>query len=167
MIYMIGGAPRVGWVSTDLLKEILRSKNVDGIKNEWNASPEAIAAATEWSLPYIERFIWGVNAMADSYLIDGVDFLPVQVEQLSKQYQIRPVFLGRSKMTLEIFDQFPGKSKGYAMLPEEMRRQFAEDVPKWSQYIQTESEKFDYPYIDMSNDFLSRLLEAEALLLKP
>jgi 2-phosphoglycerate kinase len=47
MIYLIGGAPRVGksvlcqqvaaklkigWISTDLLMEVLRAKNAEGIK---------------------------------------------------------------------------------------------------------------------------------------
>ena len=179
MIYLIGGAPRVGkstlcqqisskmrigWVSTDLLMEVLRSKTVEGIKNEWKASPEVIKAVAEWSFPYIERFIWGVNSMADGYIIEGVDFLPEQVAQLSKQYQLRSIFLGCSKMTLEIFDQYPGKSKGYTNLPEEMRRQFSQDVPRWSEFIRKEAEKSNCQYIDMSGDFPSRLHEAERLL---
>ena len=102
--------------------------------------------------------------MADDYVIEGVDFLPVQVAQLSKQYEIRCVFLGCSKMTLEIFDQYPGKSKGYAGLPEKMRCQFAQDVPRWSEFIQKEAEHFKYPYLDMSPDFSARLLEAENIL---
>jgi 2-phosphoglycerate kinase len=177
---MIGGAPRVGkstlcqqlsaklgigWISTDLLMEVLRSKNVSGIKTEWDASPEAITATAEWSFPYIERFIWGVSSMADNYVIEGVDFLPAQVAQLSKQYQIRSIFLGCSKMTLETFDQYPGKSKGYANLPEEFRLQFARDVPRWSKFIRNEAEYLHYPYIDMSTDFPSRLMEAEHMLI--
>lgn len=57
MIYLIGGGPRVGksilcqwvsaklkvgWISTDLLVELLRVKRVEGVKTEWNAAPEAI-----------------------------------------------------------------------------------------------------------------------------
>src|SRR5688572_20912016 len=136
MIYLIGGAPRagksilaqrisskmgVGWISTDLLLELLRVKQDAGIKTEWNAAPEAITANAEWFFPYLERFVWGVNSMAENYVIEGVDFLPAQVMQLSSQYQIRPLFLGCSKMTLESFDQFPGRSRGYGALPEEMR----------------------------------------------
>ena len=180
MIYMIGGAPRVGkstlcqqisarlgigWVSTDLLMEVLRSKQAAGIKAEWDASPEAITTAAEWSFPYFERFIWGVSSLADNYAIEGVDFLPAQVAQLSKQFPIRSVFLGCSKMTLEIFDQYPGKSKGYANLPEQLRIQFSGDVPRWSEFIRTETEGLHYPYIDMSSDFSARLLEAEHRLM--
>ena len=179
MIYLIGGAPRagksilgqrisaklkIGWISTDLLMELLRVKQVEGIKSEWDAAPEAIEAAAEWFFPCLERFVWGVNSLAESYVIEGVDFLPAQVAQLSAQYQIRSVFLGCSKMTLERFNQFPGRSRGYAGLPEAMRRQIVQDVPLWSKFVQQEAERFGYPYVDMIDDFPSRLNEAEAAL---
>ena len=100
MIYLIGGAPRagktilgqrlcttlkVGWVSTDLLMELLRVANAAGRKMKWDAAPEAITANAEWFFPYLERFIWGVCSFADHYVIEGVDFLPAQVVQLSTQ----------------------------------------------------------------------------------
>lgn len=62
MIYMIGGAPRVGksilcqqvssrlkigWISTDLLMELLSVKNEEGRKTEWNAASEAIVSNAE------------------------------------------------------------------------------------------------------------------------
>lgn len=179
MIYLIGGAPRagksilgqqvsaklkIGWISTDLLVELLKVKNVKGVVTEWDATPEAIIATAEWFFPCLERFIWGVNSLAESYLIEGVGFLPEQVAQLSTQYQIRSVFLGCSKMTLERFDRFPGRSPGYALLPEKMKRQMVEDVPCWSNFIRQEAEHSGYPYIDMIDDFPSRLREAETIL---
>ena len=180
MIYLIGGAPRagksilgqqisaklkIGWVSTDLLVELLRVKNEKGVKTEWNAAPEAITADAEWFFPYLERFVWGVSSLADGYVIEGVDFLPAQVAQLSTQYPIRSVFLGCSSMTLEGFDQFPGRSRGYGSLPEEMRRQIVLDVPLWSHFIRQEAERIGLPYLDMSGDFSEHLHEADALLL--
>ena len=178
MIYLVGGAPRtgksilgqrvsaklkIGWISTDSLIQILRAKNVQGIKVEWNAAPEAIAADAEWFFPCLERFVWSVSAMAEGYVIEGVDFVPAQVAQLAARWPIRSVFLGCSKMPLEHFDQF-GCSRGYAMLPEEMRRQIAQDVPLWSEFIRQEAERFCYPYVDMIDDFPSRLTEAETVL---
>ena len=177
MIYLIGGAPRAGksilcqsisakwnvsWISTDLLIDLLRLKKDHGVKTSWNAAPEAITAAAEWFFPYLERFVWGVNSQADNYLIEGVDFLPVHVARLSAKYPLRAVFLGCSHMTLERFDQFPGRSRGYANLPEALRRQIVQDVPLWSRFIQQEAERFSYPYVDMAGDFSSRLSAAEA-----
>ena len=179
MIYLVGGAPRagksilcqqvssrlkIGWISTDLLMELLRVKNEEGRKTEWNAAPEAITANAQWFSPYLERFVWGVSSMAESYLIEGVDFLPAQVSQLSKNYQISSVFVGCSEMSLERFDQFPGRSVGYTFLPEETRRQIVHEVPLWSEFIRGEAKRFGYPYIDMSGDFSSRLQDAEAVL---
>ena len=178
MIYLIGGAPRagksilgqrlcttlkVGWVSTDLLMELLRVANAAGRKMKWDAAPEAITASAEWFFPYLERFVWGVNSLADHYVIEGVDFLPAQVAQLSTQYPIRTVFLGCSRLTLEGFTQFSGRS-GYGSLPEAQRRQIVEDVPRWSAFIRQEAERFGYAYVDMVSDFSQRLAEAEMVL---
>jgi len=178
MIYLIGGAPRagksvlcqqlaaklkIGWISTDVLIDMLRVNN-EGLKSEWNAAPEAIAADAEWFFPYLERFVRGVNALAENYLVEGVDFLPAQVARLMPDYPIRAVFIGCSGMTLERFDQFPGHSPGYSRLPEAMRRQFAQDIPRWSAFIQQEAQRFGYPYVDMSDDFSARLIEAEKML---
>jgi hypothetical protein len=179
MIYLIGGSPRsgksilgqqisaelkIGWVSTDMLLELLRVKNDGSVKTEWNASAEAIRANAEWFFPYFERFIWGASSLAEHYLIEGVDFLPEHVAKLSTQYQIRAVFLGCSQMTLDIFDRFPGHSHGYRNLPEELRRQFAQDVPLWSGFIRQESERFGNPYFDMSKGFARCLKDAGAVL---
>ena len=179
MIYLIGGAPRagksilgqrvaanlkIGWVSTDLLFTILGMTNVEGIIREWDASPEAITTNAEWFFPYLERFIWGVSSLAEDYLIEGVGFLPIQVKQLSVHYQLKVVFLGCSKMTLEQFDQFPGRSRGYSGLPEGQRRQYAKDVPSWSEFIRQECESVGYPYIDTVIDFPQQLANAESIL---
>lgn len=179
MIYFIGGAPRagksilaqqvsahlhIGWVSTDMLMTLLKVKNVAGVKTEWKADPEAIAAAAEWFFPCLERFVWGANSLADGYVIEGVDFLPEQIMHLSAQYPQRSVFLGYSKMTLDRFDSFPGRSRGYSGLPMEVRSRFAQDIPRWSEFIRQEAERFGCIYIDMSDDFQLRLSEAEAFL---
>lgn len=180
MIYLIGGAPRVGksvlcqqvaaklragWISTDLLVDQLRVKAVEGVKKTWDATPEAIQQNAEWFFPCFERFVWGANSMADDYVIEGVDFLPAHVKQLAMRFAIRAVFLGLSSMTLARFDQFPGRSRGYSALPEDLRRQFAHDVPKWSAFIQQECERHGCAYIDMAGNFAQRLQVAEAMLM--
>jgi hypothetical protein len=179
MIYLIGGAPRAGksilaeqvaanlragWISTDVLMELLRVKNAEGIKKEWNAAPEAIPSNAQWFFPYLERFVWSVSSQADNYVIEGVDFLPAQVKQLSVVYPIRAIFLGCSQMSVEKLAQFPGRSPGYGGLPEAMRRQIAQDVPLWSEFIRQEAEYSAYPYVDMADDFEQRLREAKVIL---
>src|SRR5215469_12070622 len=97
--------------------ELLRVAKATGRKMKWDAAPEAITANAEWFFPYLERFVWGVSALADQYVIEGVDLLPAQVAQLSTQYPIRAVFLGCSRLTLEDLDHYSGRS-GYGRLPE-------------------------------------------------
>lgn len=181
MIYLIGGAPRVGksilcqqvaaklgvgWMSTDVLEDLLRFMKVQGVKYSWDASPEAITAAAEWFYPCLERFVWGIQSMSDGYAIEGVDFLPAHAARLAEKYAVRAVFLGCSAMDLERFDRYPGRSKGYAGLPEDTRRQFAGDIPGWSAFIRQEAERWGVPYIDMAVDFDQRLREAEVELTK-
>ena len=98
-------------------------------------------------------------------MIEGVDFLPKQITQFSTKYDIRSVFLGCTQMIFERFDQYHGHTPGYASLPEEMRRQFLNDIPLWSEFIQQEARRFDQPYIDMSDGFQSRRNEAGQLLI--
>jgi hypothetical protein len=179
MIYLIGGAPRsgksilgqrlcttlkVGWVSTDLLMDLLRVQDAAGIKMKLDADPEAITANAEWFFPYLERFIWGASSLADHYVIEGVDFLPAQVAQLSTQYPVRTVFLGCSRMTMESLTQFPGRSRVYGSLPEALRRQIVQDVPRWSAFIRQEAGRFGFAYVEMASDFSQGLAEAETLL---
>lgn len=179
MIYFIGGAPRagksllsqrlcttlkIGWISTDLLMELLKVANAPGRKVKWDAAPEAITSNAEWFFPYLERFVWGVSSLADHYVIEGVDFLPAQIAQLSAQYPIRAVFLGRSRLILSDLTHFPGRSPGYGRLPEALRRQIVEDVPRWSAFIRQEADRFGYAYVDVVNDFPRRLAEAEMVL---
>ena len=143
MIYLVGGAPRTGksilgqqvavtlkssWLSTDVLRDILTVKKDEGPKVGWSPGSATIAANAEWFFPYLERFIWGVSSLAEHYVIEGVHFLPAQVAQLATQYQIRAIFLGYSQMTLAHFDQFPGRSQGYASLPEAVRGQLAQMI---------------------------------------
>jgi mannose-6-phosphate isomerase-like protein (cupin superfamily) len=180
MIYLIGGAPRVGksilsqrlssrlragWISTDLLADMLRVQNPAEQKVEWNANPAAITAVADYFMPYLERFIWGVTSMSESYIIEGVSFLPSQVAQLSGKYPVSAIFLGCSKMTLEQFDRFPGRSPGYSFLPDVQRRQIVQDVPHWSEFIRQEAARLGYTYIDMAGDFNAHLMEAEAFLI--
>ena len=137
---------------------------VEGIRTEWNAAPEAITANAKWLFPYLETFVWAVNSMVEHYVIEGVNFLPTQVAQLAAQYPIRAMFLGCSRMTPATLEQFPGRSRGYSGLPEEFRRQIANDIPLWSEFIRPQSESFGYPYIDTVNDFPKQLTQAESIL---
>jgi hypothetical protein len=178
MIYLVGGPPRVGksilsqqtatkltisWISTDILKELLRVQSTNVMGMRWNEST-TITATAEWFFPYLERFIWGVSSMVEHYLVEGVDFLPAQVAKLATTYPVRCVFLGCSEMTLKRFEQFPGLSPGYINVPPDLRRQIVEHVPMHSALVQREAEHFGYPYIDMVGDFQTRLREASAAL---
>lgn len=178
MIYLVGGAPRVGksilgqrtaatqrigWISTDVLVELLRVQtgNVPHIK--WN-DPATIETSADWFFPYLERFVWGTSSLADGYVIEGAHFLPRHIATLGSRYSLRCVFLGCSNMTHERFEQFPGRSQGYVGLPEEMRQQIVQHVPMHSERIRRESARFGFPYVDTAGDFEARLHAAHHAL---
>jgi hypothetical protein len=176
---MIGGAPRtgktilgqrlagkhqLGWISTDILMDLLRVKGEDDVQTKWDAAPEAVAGNAEYFFPYLRQFVWSVNARFGSYLIEGVHFLPAQVAQLETEFQIRSVFLGCSEMSLDRLDQFPGHSRGYAFLPDDVRNTIIADIPPWSDLVQQQAKQYGYTFIDMIDDFPSRLNDAEEAL---
>lgn len=175
MIYLVGGAPRagksilgqrvarqlrIGWVATDVLRTLVK---VEGGES-WDASPEAITRVADAFFPSLERFVHGIGSFADDYLIEGVHFLPRHVTALAQRGAVRSVFIGSSQLTLERFEQFPGRSRGYAALPPDFKRQIVQDVPRWSQFIAGEAAAAGCPYVDTSGDFAAQLAEAERLL---
>jgi 2-phosphoglycerate kinase len=176
MIYLVGGAPRagksilgqrvaaklkVGWIATDVLRSIVNEAGA----GDWDASPAAISATADWFFPYLERFIWGIHSLAaDGYLIEGVHFLPRHVAVLSERFPVRSIFLGSSTFSLERFEAFPGRSRGYAALPLELRKKIVQDVPRWSEFIAREAAGSGCPYIDTASDFEARLDAAQCAL---
>ena len=175
MIYLVGGAPRsgksvlgqqvaahlnIGWVATDVLRSLLRAEGDE----EWDATPKAITNTADWFFPHLKRFVGGISALADDYLIEGVHFLPRHAAELAKEFELRAVFLGCSALTLERFDEFPGRSKGYAALPLELRQQIVRDVPSWSAVIGEQAMLAGYRYVDTTGEFPERLVEAELVL---
>lgn len=175
MIYLVGGAPRagksilgqrfarqrsIGWVATDVLRTLVKGEGEEG----WDASPEAIARTADWFFPYLEKFVWGIGSLADSYLIEGVHFLPRHVVALRQRGDVRSVFIGCSQLTLERFEAFPGCSRGYASLPVAFKRQIVLDVPRWSAFIEREAAAAGCAYVDTSGDFAAQLAAAERLL---
>jgi hypothetical protein len=156
---------RCGWVSTDMLLAVLRAKNVEGAKHQWDASSESIRSAADWFYPCLQTFVHGASTFAEHYVIEGVDFLPRHAAALAESHPLRAIFLGRSSISLPEFDDF-GRSAGYGSLPPERRERMARDIPPWSRLVCNEAERFGFPYVDTADDFAMRLGKARAALLE-
>ena len=101
--------------------------------------------------------------MSDSYVIEGVGCLPADrapFRAVSATRFIPGVFQNDTGF----IDRFPGRSLGYSGLPTGIWIRFAQDIPHWSAYVRQEAERFGCAYMDMSDDFPARLLDAEAFL---
>jgi hypothetical protein len=113
--------------------------------------------------PSLERLVGGVSSLADQLMIEGVVVLPAQVAQLATHYPSRAVFLGGARLTLEDLDHSAGRS-GYGHLPETLRRQIVEQVPRKSACIRQGAERLGYACVDMAVDFVQRLVQAALAL---
>ena len=104
MIYFIGGAPRVGkstlcqdiassegygWLSTDLIAEVLREAGVK-MPETWDARPESIFEQCERFFPYLERLALGLQSMTQHYVLEGVDFFPRNLASLKDRVELKP-----------------------------------------------------------------------------
>ena len=49
-------------------------------------------------------------------------------------------------------------------MPVEFKQQIVQDVPRWSEFVAREARAFGYRYVDTSDDFASRVGEAERFL---
>ena len=71
---------------------------------------------------------------------------------------------GMLSYDVEGSQSIPRTFAGYGSLPEALRRQIVQGVPRWSAFIRQEAERFGYAYVDMVSDFSQRLAEAEIVL---
>lgn len=145
---------------------LLRVRQEPGVKQEWDASPEAIRTNAEWFFPYFEHVVRSISQATEQYVIEGVDFLPGQIVRLNPLYpQLRALFLGCSTMTVERFDRYPGHSPGYSRLPDALRRQIANDISRWSKFIRDECGHAGCAYLEMGHNFRAQVVEAQRILL--
>lgn len=119
--------------------------------------------------------IWpSINEIVSSYLADGQDVLVEGVEILPSalaevHYPYKAIFLGNTSLehTNTIAKQAHARSHDW------MHRYADSSIDAWaglvrsfSEYIKTEAEKYDMPYVEMHDkDFQESLIKAERILL--
>ncbi|MEZ4619199.1 MAG: hypothetical protein R2867_27315 [Caldilineaceae bacterium] len=83
------------WISTDLLVQLLKVKEVAGAPTEGNAAPRSLPSGRYGSF-LLRTLCLGASSFAEHYVIEGVDFLPAQVAQLAPN--------SRSGLSFGLFD---------------------------------------------------------------
>lgn len=166
MIYLIGGAPRVGKsqfmqklverkpmpsFSCDFLYDLKQIKNLD----DFGAAD--ILEKGRSFLPALKELLINVALRAEDCVIEGEVILPEFIPELAKTYKIRCCFLGLSEANLEDIISHGGffnwpQYKIDNNLEQEVAT-LAERTVRRSRTIQSEAEKYKLPYFDLANNY--------------
>lgn len=177
MIYMIGGAPRVGkstlariilkrqsipYIACDtvfhMLKEVAPQLGItDKVSHEERA---------EKFFPFLKQWIYHIQRCEHDYVIEGDSFLPKQVHELNKEYKIKSCFLGVSSMKLETIL----KNAGYNSWVKNLSQEKLNKLPNWivdvSMLFKDESKKYRTQFFDLAKDYPTMLEEAYRFLVE-
>lgn len=166
MIYLIGGAPRVG--KSLLASELIAVKSMPSFSLDFLYSLSQVNTIDDFSdapilekgrmfYPTLRELLIDVNLRSENCVIEGEVILPEFILELSKQYNIKCCFLGLSKTSLETII----KNSGYFNWPkwklenglEDEVKDLAERTVSRSLVIQKEAKKYGLPYFDLATDY--------------
>ena len=166
MMYLIGGAPRTGKsllakkilerkkitnVSTDILVHMLKKTAPElGVKDESD-----LRLKSDKFYPFLFNFIKVAKYYSSGYVIEGDAFMPKDVIELSKEYQIRACFLGYSKLSLETVLKHVGDNNWLSDLSEGEKSGLPDWIIRNSQMISEQCKTHGIAYFDLSKDFES------------
>jgi hypothetical protein len=166
VIYLIGGAPRVGKsllthkliaqkpmpaFSLDFLYNLSQVRNISGFSGASILNKGRLFYST------LEELLVNVNLRSENCVIDGEVILPEFIEELSEKYTIRCCFLGLSSASLETIIEHGG----YFNWPNwkldnghgDEVKDLAERTVSRSLVIRNEAQKYGVPYCDLAADY--------------
>jgi hypothetical protein len=172
MIYLIGGAPRVG--KTQFATRLVAAKPMPSLSLDFLYNLQQVRDIPEFGgasildkgrlfYPTLKDLLVDVRRRSKDCVLDGEVILPEFIPELSEQYDIRSCFLGLSATNLETILEHGG----YFNWPkwklengfEDEVRDLAERTVSRSLIIEKESKKYNLPYFDLANNY-SRTSEA-------
>lgn len=170
MIYLIGGAPRIG--KTTLARMMLDRKGIPFVPADVlthaldRAYPELNIRSGGWTsipekfYPFLREFVKSSDSNSSDYVIEGDSFLPEHVERLSKEFKIKSVFLGTSNTTLDIIIGKAVHDDWVRDLPEEKQKGLPAWIISTSEMFKNEAKKYTVPYFDIAENREKALEEA-------
>lgn len=176
MVYLIGGASRVGkstlanlllqrrrisFLSADALVHTL--KNVAPELGVTGNGPLPEKAAKFY--PYLKGFIKYNSFSIKDFIIEGDVILPYHSAELSQEFPVKSCFLGFSEIAIGALKENAGSNNWIDNLTEGSLKALPEEIIKISKFIKTECEKYSLKYFDLSGKYKERLEEAYTFLL--
>lgn len=182
MVYLIGGAPRVG--KSTLTKLMLERDKIGYVDADWiifmlmHAAPQlGVAAFTDLNLaefknkavnfyPFLHEFVKYNQPVIDKYIVEGDSFLPEHVISLQNEFQVRACFLGTSKLSPEILLDNPSSNNWIKKLTHEQLIVLCNWVIETSEYLKKECAVNNIMYFDVANNYPGQLEKAYQYLIR-
>lgn len=177
MIYLIGGAPRIGKsiIAKELAQkigaELVATDDLEMPKNDLPelsfsgdpaenilTSDERVSlqvSHSELSEPNIEHIISVAFNEQKNLVLEGIHLLPSAVAKYVQKYSVAAVFIGWRNADA-VFNGMALNNSPTDWLKdsaEMVRRQVADFTLAFSEYIVTETEKYGLSYMERSEDF--------------
>ncbi len=173
MIYLIGGAARVG--KTTLAKMIMERKKIPFVSTDmlWPAFKDSQPEKkwqTGWEhipdqfFSFLRIFIDHTSQTLPDYVIEGDRFFPSHVATLAKEFKIKTCFLGSSNMNIADIKKYAQHNLWVNDLSEEHQADLPKKLMADSAMFKREAEKFDFPYFDLAENREEKMEAAYHLL---
>ena len=162
MVYLIGGAPRVG--KTSLAKMILKRDGIpfmpaDAVRDAlYRTYPRLGLKAEGWEgipermFPFLAELVRTVTWQLPEYVIEGDSFYPEHVRRLEAEADVRGVFLGMSETSLEAIVAHEGYSDWVGRMPASEQEGMPSHIASVSLLFQQKASEARLPYFDLSQD---------------
>lgn len=178
MLYLIGGAPRcgktalaqraarklgVGWLSTDTVRDVVNMLNP--ALYESGGPGVAPDAEADMFFPYFLRTVESCAYLAESYIVEGVGFMPRHVAMLPDTLGATAVFVGMTRVDLDTVLEHEGRNQWHRHLSPDRLAVLPGWISMWSQQLAAECATHSIPFVDVADDFECGTDEVLRLLL--
>jgi hypothetical protein len=174
MLYMIGGAPRVG--KTTLARRIMNKKRIPFVSTDvlthaldaaypslrirsrsWETIPDAFVS-------YLQKFARYTSQCVGDCVIEGDAFFPSHVALLSRELPIRSCFIGASAIYLEDIKRYSEHDDWVSRLSEAEQRELPNWIETKSAMLSSSCHLYGIPFLDIANSQSQALKTAYDLL---
>jgi hypothetical protein len=166
VIYLVGGAPRVGktrlaqrlgrqlgigWLSLDTLRFVMREllPEVTELAN-FGRPPGPWA---DRFYPFVRDAVLSSAYVEGDYIIEGVDFLPRHAHALAAETPVTSCFLGLSAPDLATIDAYAGRMDYQKHEGQAVRDGLPGWIARWTAAVRTECEALGLPFFDLAGDY--------------
>ncbi len=166
MLYLVGGAPRVG--KSQLVNELINIKPMPNFSLDYLYSLEQVNTIPGFSgaailekgrafYPTLKQLLLEVNLRSENCVIEGEVILPEFIRELSASYEVRCCFIGISSANMETILEHGGhfnwpKWKLENGLADEVK-DLAERTVARSLVVQEEARKYKQRYFDLTDNY--------------